>query len=261
MSGTFPTSNAGADRLASLAVVPTALSDQRRAELDRDGYTIIPGVIDDAWLQRMRASFDAIIAGAEHADQDHIMDLVNRDAVFDGCWTHALVLAAALHVLGRPFKLSSLNCREPRQGQGLQGLHADWGDNDPQAGFQVANSLWLLDDVDEANGATRVIPGSHRWDTARLAALVDREAEHADQVVLRASAGSAVVFNAHLLHGGTRNHSGRRRRVIHAYYTGREHAPQVDQRRDIRLATWKRLTRDQRWLLDVEEDLETDPAA
>jgi len=27
----------------------------------------------------------------------------------------------------------------------------------------VVNTMWALDDFTEANGATRLVPGSHRW--------------------------------------------------------------------------------------------------
>jgi hypothetical protein len=45
--------------------------------------------------------------------------------VFDGIYVCPQVLAVARHVLGRPFKVFSLNARSALAGQGHQALHAD----------------------------------------------------------------------------------------------------------------------------------------
>ena len=65
-------------------------------------------------------------------------------------------------MLGGDLKLSSLNFRAALPGFGLQGLHADWGGAVAPGDYYVCNSIWLLDDFTESNGATRIIPGSQR---------------------------------------------------------------------------------------------------
>jgi ectoine hydroxylase-related dioxygenase (phytanoyl-CoA dioxygenase family) len=70
--------------------------------------------------------------------------------------------------------------------------------------------------------------------------------------VAECPAGSVVMINAHTWHGGTTNLSGKRRRVLHAYYTAREHPQQQDQRRWLLPETVAWLSPAQRWLLDVE---------
>jgi hypothetical protein len=40
--------------------------------------------------------------------------------------------------------------------------------------------------------------------------------------------GSVIVMNAHMLHGASLNHDGRRRRVIHVYYTRQGRHTQTD---------------------------------
>ena len=61
--------------------------------------------------------------------------------------------------------------------------------------YQVCNSIWLLDDFTASNGATRVVPGSHRARTVPRLALADPAAEHPDQVLVTGPAGTVVVFN------------------------------------------------------------------
>jgi hypothetical protein len=244
--------------MSHLGVVelPAALG----AQLDRDGYIILPNVIDADWLEKLRKQVDYHSAreGAGGNHECHapepgaarLADLVNKGEVFDRVWTHPLVLAAIRHVLG-PFKLSSLNYREALKGSGHQEFHSDWGPRVPSEPFHVVNSLWLLDDFCADNGATRLIPGSHLIAGNPRDHMSDPSAVHPRQIVVNAPAGSVVVFNSHVWHGGTTNTSGARRRGMHAYYTSRAHAQQTDQMEYLRLRTWRRLSLAQRWLLDV----------
>ena len=251
------TQTAGTDHLAELGVRAGTITDAERLALDRDGFVLLAGIVDPHWLARIRAGFEArlgaahVFGGPSPTTGDVMYDLANHDPAFDRMWSHPRILAAVDHVLGRPFKLSSLNGRDPRRGEGGQALHADWRP-ERQGAFHVVNSLWMLDDFTPENGATRIVPGSHLAEDGAIRALADPQADHPDQVVVRAPAGSVLVFNAHAWHGGTVNRSGDRRRAMHAYFTAREHPQQLDQRRYVRLRTWERLDAAQRWLLDVD---------
>ena len=75
------------------------------------------------------------------------------------------------------------------------------------------------------------MPGSHLLPGRPEDLLADPDAAHPEQIVACIPAGSVVMINAHTWHGGTVNTSGKRRRVLHAYYTAREHPQQQDQRR------------------------------
>ncbi len=191
-----------ARRLASLGVHDWTLTAAERERLDEDGYCTMPGIIDPAWLERLRAVYDRLIADEGRPGVDILLhDLVNKDQAFDRLWTHPRVLAGMHQVLGRAFKLSSLNCREPRPGSGSQGLHADWQGHVGAPPYHVANSLWVLDDMGPQNGATRLLPGSHRWSPERVAAIADVAAAHPEERILAVAAGTVVAFNAHCLHG------------------------------------------------------------
>ena len=193
------------------------------------------------------------LAGLEvhqEAGTDRLADLVNKDPVFEICFTQPAVLAAVAHVLGE-FRLSSLNSRAVRPGQGHQPLHADWGGPVPPPGYQVCNSIWLLDDFTSDNGATRVVPGSHRLTVSARDAMPDTSAPHPDEVKLVAPAGTVVVFNSHLWHGGTLNRTGSQRRATHSYFTRRANGQQLDQRKYIRPETLARLRPAARFILDV----------
>lgn len=125
--------------------------------------------------------------------------------MFDICFTHPRVLAAIARVLGGEFRLSSLNSRAVLPGQGLQGLHADWSGPVAPGDYYVCNSIWLLDDFTAENGATRVVPGSHRSGKVAHEVMDDPAATHPEEILLIAPAGTVVIFNSHVWHGGTRN--------------------------------------------------------
>lgn len=246
--------------LDALGVGEDLLTAQEKTDLDDKGYTALAGIIDDEWLAALRARFEELCekegdcAGIEvHQERGtrRLADLCNKGPVFDRVYTHPKVLAAVHHVIARPFKLSSLNARDALPGEGLQGLHADWGaDYDGQ--FHVCNSIWLLDDFSAENGCTRLVPGSHKGQHPRHA-LEDAQASHPNEELLIAPAGTVAVFNSHTWHGGTRNQSeDRPRRAMHCYFTAREHGQQLNQREYLRYETWKRISPAARYILDVD---------
>jgi ectoine hydroxylase-related dioxygenase (phytanoyl-CoA dioxygenase family) len=207
------------EALAQCGVTETTLDPAQKEALDRLGYLVLPAAIDRDWLARLRATVDAALDRGERHGQHVRLDWA--DPVFDGVYTHPRVLAAVYQVLRRSFKAGGVTARAPAPGQGLQGLHADFP-RAPSDPFQVVTALWLLDDFTPSNGATRVIPGSHRMAKALPKAMQQPESRHPDQKLVLAEAGSVLVFNGHLWHGGTRNESDRPRRALQGQYRARE---------------------------------------
>jgi ectoine hydroxylase-related dioxygenase (phytanoyl-CoA dioxygenase family) len=248
-----------ATALAELGVTEATLDAGTRERLDRDGYAQLPGVLSVGQLTEIRARLAELLAAEgdqagievhQEAGADRLADLINKGSMFDACFTDPRVMACVAHVLG-DFKLSSLNFRAARPGHGHQPLHADYGGPVPAAGYQVCNSVWLLDDFTAGNGATRVVPGSHRNGRPAREALADPAAAHPDEVRLVALAGTVVVFNSHLWHGGTQNGSDRPRRALHSYFTRRANGQQLDQKKYVRPETLARLSPAARFIMDV----------
>ena len=248
-----------ATALADLGVAAGSIDGETRSRLDRDGYAPLPGVLSAAQLAVIRARLGELLAaegdraGLEvHQEEgtDRLADLVNKDPAFEVCFTAPRLLACVAHVLGE-FKLSSLNFRAALPGQGLQALHTEGGPVTDPAAFQVCNSIWLLDDFTADNGATRVVPGSHLSGRSPGEVMADRRDSHPGEVLLLAPAGTVVVFNSHLWHGGTLNSSSRPRRALHAYYTRRGNGQQLDQRKYARPETLARLGPAARFILDI----------
>ena len=237
------------------------VSDNVKSELDRDGYTVLEGVIDLDWLMDLKKAFDAIVhsegenIALEHHKEDkvtRIANLVNKGTVWEKVWCHPCLMTIANHVFNGDFKISSLNGREALVQGGSQPLHTDWkkGRSDfPR--INVLNSIWAIDDLNSENGAPRIVPATHNQKEPPEQSLTNLCSPHPDEVVLQCNAGSVIVFNAHTWHGGTMNKSGERRRVVHAYFTRRDSEQQQNQQYWIKESTLKRLTPAQKWLLDV----------
>jgi ectoine hydroxylase-related dioxygenase (phytanoyl-CoA dioxygenase family) len=248
-----------ATALRELGVSAGQLTEPDKARLDRDGFLPLPGILGAGQLQAIRrrlaelSAAEGQRAGAEvHQEEgtDRLADLVNKGPVFDVCFTHPTILAAMAYVLG-DFTLSSLNARAALPGHGQQRLHADWGVAVTPSNYRVCNSIWLIDDFTQANGPTRVVPGSHRSAQLPREVMADPFGPHPGEVKVLGEAGTVVIFNSHLWHGGTRNATDRPRRALHSYFCRRGLKQQLDQRAYVRPETLARLSPAARYILGV----------
>jgi ectoine hydroxylase-related dioxygenase (phytanoyl-CoA dioxygenase family) len=249
------------EALAQLGAWPDLLTEEERRHLDEDGFVVLAGLLDFDQVEALRQRYDELVAlegdqaGGEfhqEAGTHRLANLVNKGAIFDALWTNPKQLAAIDYVLnGREIKLSSLNGRSALPGAGHQGLHTDWARTVPQGEYEACNSMWMLDDFTAQNGATRVVPGSHRWGRRPTEVLADPVEAHPDEILVTGRAGSVVVFNAHLWHSGRNNSSGRPRHAVHAFFIRRDATPQTVQRDYLQPGTAARLSPGALYLLDV----------
>jgi ectoine hydroxylase-related dioxygenase (phytanoyl-CoA dioxygenase family) len=248
------------EALTELGVRDDTLTAEEKEQLDRDGYLPLYNILTVEQVEAFNNRLAELLAeeGTEagkevHQEEgtDRLSDLVNKSPLFDVCFTHPRLLAGIAHVLQGDLKLSSLNFRAALPGYGLQALHADWGEAVSPNNYQVCNSIWLLDDFSEANGATRVVPGSNRSGKMPQEVMENPSAPHPEQVVLTAPLGTVVIFNSHTWHGGTLNRTDKPRRAMHSYFTRRHHGQQLNQKKYIRPETLARLSEAARVILDV----------
>ena len=211
-------------------------------QLGRDGVVIVTGVLEPAAIERGCALLDEIYARPRDLALDapgynvdsgaagepilalpdgtrFVTNLLSKDAFFADLIDDPTVLGLVRSLIPDPV-LSSLNSLEPVLGSGHQTLHRDEGPVGPE-GVVTVNTLWLFDDVDADNGATRYVPGTQATD--ELAEPDDPRVQY-----VTAPAGSVVVMNAHPLHGASVNLDGRRRRIVHVYFTRRGRRTQTD---------------------------------
>jgi ectoine hydroxylase-related dioxygenase (phytanoyl-CoA dioxygenase family) len=254
--------------LQALGVRADTLTDDEKAFLDTNGYLSLGRLLSDSQLKAVRNRISELMqeegenAGFELMDSKYIRhpkelgaerlaDLVNKDPVFDIFYTHPRVLAAVAQVVGANLKLSSLNYRGALPGYGQQKLHADWHEPVDAGDYKVCNSIWLLDDFTAANGATRLVAGTHLHGKLPQDALADPMAPHPDEILIEAPAGTVVIFNSHTWHGGTTNRTDKVRRAVHSYFCRRDQPQQIDQSRYFLPETQQRIGQAAREVLGV----------
>lgn len=249
------------EALNNLITEDDELTDSEKATLDNNGYLPIEAVLTPEEVTAINRRLGELIeeegedAGKEVHQEDgtyRLSNLIDKDPIFEKVVIHPKVLAGMRHVIGPNIKLSSLNSRAVHPGQGLQRLHADWGGAVKPGEYWVCNSIWLLDDFTTENGATRVVPGSHRSGKTVEDVMDDNMADHPDQIQILGKAGTVVVFNSHLWHGGMHNKTNSLRRAMHGYFCQRDQKQQLNQRKFLRQETLTRLSPEARIILDVD---------
>jgi ectoine hydroxylase-related dioxygenase (phytanoyl-CoA dioxygenase family) len=145
--------------------------------------------------------------------------LLARSVAFRDLAAHPTVLGALDRILGdhaTSYQLHLTQVIEIGPGEPAQIVHRDqWAfDWFPfPGGFEVeCHTMWAMSDFTEENGATRVIPGSHRWEDK----LRPTEAE---TIPAEMPKGSVLLYVGSLYHGGGANRSDAPRRGVNVGYT------------------------------------------
>jgi ectoine hydroxylase-related dioxygenase (phytanoyl-CoA dioxygenase family) len=201
------------------AVETTETADSVVAALDRDGYAVIEGVVDRAAAAEKRAELAAIFERTPSGRDDfeghltrRIYALFAKTRTLDELATHPLIL----DVLDRglvDYQLSAPTGIQIGPGEVAQPLHPDDALYPIPRPHQelVVNVMWPLEDFTAANGATRVVPGSHRW-------VDEVPGPGTETVPVEMPAGSALIYLGSLWHGGGANTTDRARIGVVLHY-------------------------------------------
>lgn len=170
----------------------------------------------------MRSKLEQLIEATpqEHAGTLIVGGLIS-DAVFDLAWNHLRVRSAIESVLGPDPFLLGVSSRGLRPGHGQQALHTDWGGQGQKGVWYLCHAICALVDFTPENGATRVIPTSHRnpWMVKANHNLRNR---HPSETQLTGKAGTVFVLNVHCLHSAVHNASDSPRLAIFASFSRRD---------------------------------------
>ena len=236
------------------------LAQSEKQRLDGLGYLVLPNFVAPPQVDDLRNRVETLWAeegdeaGSEFRYEPgtrRLANLLDKGAVFAELVSMPKILECIEHVIGPDYKLSSLNARStnPHNGE-AQPWHADVSAIADNRGYWVCNSVWMLDDFTKENGATRLIPRSHTWrrlpEPGNTGSLPDEE-------LVTGKAGTVVIMNAHMWHGGTANRTDRSRRALHAFYTRGDKPQQQYQKALLRTETIAALTPLQRRVLAIDD--------
>jgi ectoine hydroxylase-related dioxygenase (phytanoyl-CoA dioxygenase family) len=188
-----------------------------------DGYVIVSDLLSPDEVAAARADLSRVLQATptgrnafEGRSTQRVYALFAKTRTFDVAATGSLLLEVLDQVLGH-YQLSAPVGIRIGPGETAQVLHRDDSVYPlPQPGPPVVvNTMWPLDEFTARNGATRFIPGSHRWAPGRTPV-----AEDPVQVAIM-EPGSAMFYLGSLWHGGGANRTAEPRLgVILEYAAG-----------------------------------------
>lgn len=218
------------------------LTGEQRTQYREQGWLAVEGVVDDAWLDRLRAVTDEFVdqsraltesnmifdLDAGHsADEPRLRRLSSPTDLHPTYWEFASqgpIVDVVVDLIGPDVKFhhSKLNFKAPRGGEEVK-WHQDiqfW----PHTNYDLLTIGVFLEDVEPGMGEVGFVPASHDADLFDLydgdvwvGALADDDVEKAG--VERAEfptgpAGSITVHHCRTIHGSAPNSSDRARPLL-----------------------------------------------
>ncbi|WP_166219506.1 phytanoyl-CoA dioxygenase family protein [Pseudomonas atagonensis] len=183
-----------------------------RDHLHRNGYALLRQSVPPDWLAELRRAFEVGVKPSSEWPVPRGFDwrhssLDTDPTVQKVCrLPHVLVVVGEL--IGERFFLSQVEGREPLANGGHQQLHRDLSAQRPG---DTVNALVYLDDYSPDNGATRIIPASHRPAPDEPPPDFNDETRSEQ---MAGCAGDILIFDADLIHAGSLNRNGARRRTL-----------------------------------------------
>ena len=192
------------------------LTSEHLERIGEQGYTIVRNAFPAEQADELRQAIERLEVelavtpstnAFEGAHTWRIYNLLAHGERFRPIPLHPEVLPIAEGVLDRDCLISTVSTIAIGPGEVAQPIHADDALH-PLTRPHVAtvcNSMWALTDFTEANGATRLVPGSHKADHT------PRYGTHAASVPAEMAKGDILIWHGSLWHGGGANRTGERR--------------------------------------------------
>ncbi len=206
-----PTAGQSKDSAVELAA-RRAANPQLAARLDEiaeRGYCVLEGAFSAEQVQRTKTELSPWLQGElmgrndfEGERSERVYALLAKAPAIAEMVEHPDVLAIVDSILAPHYLLSAALAINVHPGETPQPFHID----DNAGGIALSkpreplgvSTIWALDDFTATNGATEVVPGSHRWAEGRAPV-----ADEVEKVLM--PAGSALVFAGNLIHRGGAN--------------------------------------------------------
>lgn len=176
---------------------------------------MLRALLPDAQLAAARDHADDLLRGQAWSDNDfdgrrtrRVYSLLSRVGALEPLLLHPEVHHLVTAQLGEVYQFGMLFLSAVDPGQGAQPLHFDAGVYPlPREVEAETNVIWALDDFTAGNGATLIVPGSHRW-------AAGRRPQPQELVPAVMPAGSALVYSGRLWHTAGQNSAETTRRAL-----------------------------------------------
>ena len=205
-------------------------------ELDENGYTVIPDFLSPQQLDRVNAQYDCMLGSHSGRNNfegnrtERIYTLVARHRLFQDIVEDARIMALCDALLMPNYLLTASQAIVIGPGETPQPWHTDDSFYPiPRPRPMVSlSTIVAVEAFTQDNGATQVIPGSHRWGDEEIAGNYISGNMEADPdfarrlddlaVPVLIPAGACIVFAGTLLHRGGQNNSDTTRRAFSNQY-------------------------------------------
>ena len=210
-------------------------------QIAEQGFAVFPDVLSTAEVATYRAALQPWLDSGplgrnvfEGTRTHRVYAMLAKDPVFAELVMHPMALAFAEHFLGESCLLSACLAIDLQPGESAQPWHTDDGHTTlaPPHDMLGVSTFWALDDTTVDNGATEVLPGSHRWSEQEFPGVLkpgdfstqtnpkndEDPGFHPDSVKVTLGAGSLMVARGDLWHRGGANRSDRPRLVVTPQY-------------------------------------------
>jgi len=223
-----------------VAASGSGISDEIRAKIERDGWCVVPDVIPrDMAAEAVARLWTIARANAEEGyscflpgldpnpSMVRVLTPLQSDGLFLEFIQNDTALALARTTVGQEVIVANCTANIALPGARPMALHSDLAFILPEPWLYPwsVNVVWCLTDVNEANGGTQYIPGSHAWRTQ-----ADIPENAADLLVpFEAGAGSLIVMDGRLWHtSGANVTAGEERALLFAYYSASFLRPMIN---------------------------------
>ena len=212
-----------------------------KKKFDDEGFIVFENLISSNEVEEYLNALDPYLKknikgrnNFEGLKTNRIYGLLDKSEIFGNMVTNSVVMQFVRDELGESALLSALLAINLMPGETVQPWHTDDGYvhvEMPHPSFGIS-AFWALTDTNKENGATELLPGSHKWDKSKLAKYIKlddyqsegflghnlSEAPENEKEVIELSAGSLLLTKGTLIHRGGANNSDAPRLVVTPQY-------------------------------------------
>ena len=248
------------------------INDEHYNELDNLGYTVLK--TDENFWEKNKLKFETIEEEYDHfcilegkgggwenrengenpePNAQRISNVPNKSQTFLKLVMLPDLLLASNHVIKKPFKLSSMQLRNPIPFGDRQSLHIDFRPRQfDYFNYNQCSAFVYLDDANINNGALHIHPSTHKILGEPSQKFID--SNQLKPTIIEAKKGNIVILNVYAWHYGGQNINGKRRRTIFINFRERSEIQQLNQKKFLDKKIIEEMSENEKYFFAVREE-------